>query len=418
MKNPDPSHSELALPDVVMQSLESGGCIQLLLCKPIDKQVSSFKKVTVRPLVIKGKPHYQFAFLRGRQEVHENLMREESVLRIKELWKVHFREGYLFTQQADYHFRKTKQGNISLKKHAPTKALRPEAETHNRTKQYLIPEGVPCAFLEAIGVMTGSGKVKSAQYHKFRQINRYMEFINDIVPSLSGSGELNIVDFGCGKSYLTFATHYLFTEILKRKVNITGLDLKQSVVTHCQQIADDLRCDGLTFKTGDISRFQSGSKKCDLSISLHACDTATDAAIAAAVCADTDVIMAVPCCQHEIFQQISGVSQAGLLKHGILKEKTASLVTDALRALVLEICGYRTQVIEFIETEHTPKNLLIRAVKRQPRLPLRELRELIQQFRSLKDQYGINTFYLEQALGERFEKLCQMPGYAMTGIDG
>ncbi|WP_417384667.1 class I SAM-dependent methyltransferase [Gimesia sp.] len=416
--NPDPSHSELTLPDIVLQSLQSGECIQLLLCKPSDKQVSAFKKVTLRPLIIKGKSHYQFALLRGRQEVHENLLWEESIPRIKELWTEHFREGYLFTQQADYHFRKTKQGHVSMKKHAPTKAQQKEAETHNRSKQYLIPEGVPCAFLEAIGVMSGAGKVKAAQYHKFRQINRYMEFINDIVPSLPGSGELNIVDFGCGKSYLTFATHYLFTKILKRRVNITGLDLKQSVVAHCQQIAKDLQCQGLTFETGDISRFQSGANKYDLSISLHACDTATDAAIAAAVSSDTDVIMAVPCCQHELFQQISSLSQAGLLKHGILKEKIASLVTDALRALVLEICGYRTQVIEFIETEHTPKNLLIRAVKRQRQLPGRELRELVHQFRSLKDQYGINTFYLEQALGEQFKKLCQMPGYAMTGNDG
>ncbi len=416
--NPDLSHSELALPEIVMQSLESGDCIQLLLCKPVEKQVSTLKKVTLRPLVIKGKPHYQFALLRGRQEVHENLLREESFLRIMELWSEHFLEGYLFTQQADYHFRKSKQGNISMKKHAPTKAQQPETEAHNRPKQYLIPEGVPCSFLEAIGVMTHAGKVKSAQYRKFRQINRYMEFINDIVPSLSGSGELNIVDFGCGKSYLTFATHYLFTEILKRRVNITGLDLKQSVVTHCQQIADDLKCDGLAFNTGDISRFQFGSRKCDLSISLHACDTATDAAIAAAVLAETDVIMAVPCCQHEIFQQISSMPQAGLLKHGILKEKTASLVTDALRALVLEICGYRTQVIEFIETEHTPKNLLIRAVKRQTRLPMREFRELIHQFRSLKDLYSINTFSLEQGLGEGFQNLCRKSGHAMTGIDG
>ncbi len=416
--NPAPSHSDLTLPDVVLRSLESGECIQLLLCKPREKQVSALKKVTMRPLEIKGKPHFQFAFLRGRQEVHENLLQAESFQRLRELWSEYFQEGYLFTQHADYHFRKSKQGNVSLKKHAPTKARQQESETHNRTKQYLIPEGVPCAFLEAIGVMTDTGKVKSAQYRKFRQINRYLEFINDIVPSLSGSGELNIVDFGCGKSYLTFATHYLFTEVLKRRVNITGLDLKQSVVSHCQQISADLQCDGLTFNTGDISRFQSGSKKCNLSISLHACDTATDAAIAAAMFADTDVIMAVPCCQHELFQQISDGPQAGLLKHGILKERTASLVTDALRALVLEISGYRAQVIEFIETEHTPKNLLIRAVKRQSRLPVRELRELVKQFRSLKEQYGIHTFYLEQALGEQFQKQCQTSGHIMTGIDG
>jgi len=402
------SHLEFTLPAEVVQALNAGACIQLVLSKPVDKKSSVGQKVTLRPVTIKGKPHYQLALTRGQQEVHENLTCSETIERITKLWADHFREGYLYTQQADHHFQKTKQGTVRLKKQPPTKSNSPLVESHDRVKQYLIPEASPCAFLEAIGVMTPAGKVKAAQYRKFRQINRYLEFINDIVPGLPESGELRILDFGCGKSYLTFATHYLFTEILNRDVSITGLDLKESVVADCQSIADRLQCKGLSFKTGDISQFNSGSRKCDLSISLHACDTATDAAIASAIQADASVIMAVPCCQHEIFQQISSETLTGLMQHGILKEKTAALVTDALRAQVLEICGYRTQVVEFIDTEHTPKNLLIKAVKRPSEWNPEELQITLLQYESLKNQFGIQSFYLERALGKHFQELCRL----------
>jgi len=402
-----PSHLESTLPTVVAQALGEGTCIQLVLSKPDKKSSSAWRKVLVRPVTIKEKPHFQVALSQGQQEVHENLSPAETVQRIAELWLDHFRDGYLYTQEADYHFQKSNQGTVHLKQQAPTKAMPLQVESHNRVKQYLIPEGVPCAFLEAIGVMTRDGKVKSAQHRKFRQINRYLEFINDIVPGLPATGELNVLDFGCGKSYLTFATHYLLTEVLQRDVRITGLDLKQSVVAHCQSIADRLHCQGLSFKTGDISQFDADSHKCDLSISLHACDTATDAAIASAIQAEAAVIMAVPCCQHEIFQQIASEPLNGLLQHGILKEKTAALVTDALRALVLEICGYRTQVVEFIDTEHTPKNLLIKAVRRKSELNSIDLRNTVQQYESLKSQFGVQDFYLERVLGKRFLELCE-----------
>jgi len=402
-----PSHLESTLPDIVAQALNEGACIQLVLSKPVEKNSSAWRKVSLRPVSIKGKPHFQVALSRGQQEVHENLNPAETMQRIAELWSDHFREGYLYTQLADYHFQKTNQGAVRLKKQAPTKAQPLQIESHDRAKQYLIPEGTPCPFLEAIGVMTRTGKVKAAQYRKFRQINRYLEFISDIVPALPATGALNILDFGCGKSYLTFATHYLLTEVLQREVNITGLDLKQSVVEHCQSIADGLQCRGLRFKTGDISEFNAVSGKCDLSISLHACDTATDAAITSAIQAEAAVIMAVPCCQHEIFQQIASEPLQALLQHGILKEKVAALVTDALRAQVLEICGYRTQVVEFIDTEHTPKNILIKAVRRQTELSPADLQNTVQQYESLKSQFGIESFYLERSLGTRFQEWCQ-----------
>ena len=371
------------------------------------KQGAGRRKVSLRPVLIREKAHYQLAFTRGQQEVHENLLPGETIQRVIQLWTDLFQEGYLFNREADYHFRKTKQGQVQMKKHAQTKAPPASVEAHNRTKQYLIPEGIPCPFLEQIGVMSRNGKVKSAQYRKFRQINSYLEFINDIVAALPETGELQILDFGCGKSYLTFATHHFFTSILERDVNITGLDLKRSVVEHCQQIAEDLDCRGLSFQTGDIAAYQSTHGECDLSISLHACDTATDAALAAAMQANASVIMAVPCCQNEIYQQINSASTSGLLKHGILKEKTAALVTDALRAQVLEICGYRTQVIEFIDTQHTTKNLLIKAVKRSSPLSESDRREAVQEYESLKTQFGIPEFALERNLGDRFREMCQ-----------
>lgn len=406
MTKHQPSHLDISLPTEVSQALREGTCIQLVLSKPIDKKSSVGQKVLLRPVKIKGKPNYQVAFSRGQQEVHENLSPAETLQRVTELWLDHFRECYLYTPQADYHIQKTIQGSVRLKKQSPTKTNSPQVSSHNRAKQYLIPEGVPCAFLEAIGVMTAAGKVKAAQYRKFRQINRYLEFINDIVPGLPEDGILNIQDFGCGKSYLTFATHYLFTEVLQREVQITGLDLKESVVAHCQSISDQLQCRGLSFQAGDISQYDADSSQCDLSISLHACDTATDAAIASAIQAKASVIMAVPCCQHEIFQQLTSDPLTGLLQHGILKEKTAALITDALRAQVLEICGYRTQVVEFIDTEHTPKNLLIKAVKRQSKLNPTDFQNAVHQYESLKKQFGIQSFYLEHTLGNDFQELC------------
>ncbi|MCA9017942.1 MAG: methyltransferase, partial [Planctomycetaceae bacterium] len=248
--NPQPSQNESTLPAEVTRALQEGACIQLVLSKPVEKRASVWKKVTVRPVILKENRQYQIALVQGQQEVHENLLPPEAIQRVSELWADHFREGYLYTQEADTHFQKTKQGTVRLKKSAPTRAILQQIEPHNRTKQYLIQEGTPCAFLEAIGVMSEAGKVKSAQYRKFRQINRYLEFINDIVPGLPATGTLRIIDFGCGKSYLTFATHYFFTELLQREVQITGLDLKRTVVEHCQSIADRLQCRGLSFQTG------------------------------------------------------------------------------------------------------------------------------------------------------------------------
>jgi hypothetical protein len=227
----------------------------------------------------------------------------------------------------------------------------------------LIPENVPVPFLVEAGVMTRSGKVRASKQAKFRQINRFLELVDDVLDALPPAGALRVIDFGCGKSYLTFALHHLLTVVRGREVNILGLDRKRDVVRSCARLAGKLECRGLEFRIGEIAD-QAIEGPVDLAVSLHACDTATDDALARAVAWRTGVILAVPCCQHELAGLLRSDPWEPLLRHGILKERLAALATDALRAQALEAAGYRTQVVEFIDLEHTAKNLLIRAVRR------------------------------------------------------
>ena len=251
-------------------------------------------------------------------------------------------------------------------------AAQPHARGHNRTKNYLIPEGKPAPFFVLLGVMTAEGKVVASKYDKFRQINRFLEFIDDIIPSVmraaGTSRPLRIIDFGSGKSYLTFALHYYLKEIKKIDALITGLDLKKDVVAYCNKTAAALGAEGLDFAAGDIASYADGDKA-DIVITLHACDTATDYALAYAVNCGCKAILSVPCCQHELNAALdkntADAAFAPLLKYGIIKERFAALATDALRAEYLEKAGYDVKLLEFIALEHTPKNILIRAVKRE-----------------------------------------------------
>lgn len=274
-----------------------------------------------------------------------------------------------------------------------------------KKKNYLIPEGRPVPFLILLGVMTDEGKIISAKYDKFRQINRFLEFVNDVLPEVTqqikveknGNNDatettgtdldcnlprpIRIADFGCGKSYLTFAVHYFLTEIKHLPCEIEGLDLKKDVIEYCNQTATKLGCQNLIFKTGDIADY-SAEKNPDIVITLHACDTATDFALKYAVERKCKAILSVPCCQHEINAQTSLNTAdsvfASLLKWGIIKEKFSSLVTDALRGEWLEQQGYKVQMLEFIDMEHTPKNILIRAIKSEKKVQEKKIPELIQ----------------------------------------
>lgn len=256
----------------------------------------------------------------------------------------------------------SKKGKVTIrrKQHAQTEPVR--MLTHNRIKNYILKEGIPVPFLVDLGVMTKEGKVISARYDKFRQINRFLEFVEDILPRLSREREITILDFGCGKSYLTFALYYYFRELKAMDVRIIGLDLKEDVIRKCNELAKKYHYDKLCFLQGDIAQYE-GVRAVDMVVTLHACDTATDHALAKAVGWGAQVILSVPCCQHELNRQIDSDVLAPVLKYGILKERMSALITDGIRANLLEEMGYETQLLEFIDMEHTPKNILIRAVK-------------------------------------------------------
>lgn len=256
----------------------------------------------------------------------------------------------------------SKKGTITIKKKMNASAKQPKISlSHNRKKKYILEEGIPVPFLIDLGVMTQNGSIVNAHYDKFRQINRFLEYIEDILPSLPTDRELRILDFGCGKSYLTFAIYYYLKVLKGYPVRITGLDLKEDVIRHCNELAVKYGYDKLEFLCGDIA-YYDGCSQVDMVVTLHACDTATDYALAKAVGWGAKVILSVPCCQHELNKQMKNDLLSPVLHYGILKERMAALMTDGLRAQILEANGYRTQILEFIDMAHTPKNLLIRAV--------------------------------------------------------
>ena len=369
--------------------------LRLTLSQPLQPMTGGSPKVTVRPVLLRDEMRYQWTSRIGSQEHHENLSAAELQQRVVAVFCVTFADGHLFTTVEDLTFKQHRSGQVRFKKGKPTLKAEPDLN-HNREKQYLIPVGVPCAFLIEIGVMLPNGQIRSAMYHKFRQINRYLEFVNDVLPHLPADGTLNIVDFGCGKSYLTFAVHYLLTRIHRRDVSIVGLDLKAEVIADCTRIARTLGCAGLTFEVGRIESYQPPAHV-HLAVSLHACDSATDDALAGAIRWQSEAILAVPCCQHELNDMLDKSVLPGLTEYGIFRERFASMATDALRARLLDVHGYRTQIVEFVDMEHTPKNVLLRAIRREAADDA-EVDSRQQEYKRLKTDLAISTWHLERVV--------------------
>lgn len=372
---------------VLLQDLLCKGVLLGAVLSKLRQKQHPYSKVAVRPVQLKGDLHYQFTYHYAQKVLHENLTPQEAAQRLAEHLQKTFRQAQLFTPECDYQILVSKKGALKVLKHPPSKGAQPLSLEHNRTKRYLLQEGQAYPFLVELGVMSKEGKVFAKRYHKFRQLNKYLEIVEDCLPTLQeGMGEgLTIVDFGSGKAYLTFALYHYLVEHLQLPVRLIGLDLKEDVVAFCNRMAEKLGYQHLEFRHEDIRDFEAEGGV-DLVVSLHACDVATDYALAQAVKWQAKVILAVPCCQHELLRQLQPEVQPVLFKHGILKERAAALLTDAARSQLLETAGYRVQVMEFIDLEHTPKNLLIRAF-REPDFPRKQAEE---EYRRFKEYWNIS----------------------------
>lgn len=346
------------LRDVLKVCLDS--CfVHMIISNP--RKAESASKIDVRPFENHGNRLFQFAEYRNNQVFHRNLSKSEAMAYTLEIMEHTYRQMEVCTTDRMYFVRISKKGKVTVKSRMQQSIKKIELN-HNRKKKYILPEDEPIPFLIELGVQTPEGKIKDKKFKKFRQINRFLEFVQDILPELPNDRTITIVDFGCGKSYLTFAMYYFLKVQRGYSVNMIGLDLKADVICHCNELAEKFGYSELTFRQGDIASYE-GEEQVDLVVSLHACDTATDFALDKAVSWKSKVILSVPCCQHEVNGQIRSERWQPLLKYGILKERMSALVTDAIRANLLEQCGYDVQILEFIELEHTSKNLLIRAVR-------------------------------------------------------
>lgn len=339
-------------------------CKQVIISNP--RRSGKISKIKIRPVLIDNQLYYQATSFAGKQVMHEN-MDKHTILRDKiPAWMKQFKQLQLIHREETITALVNKKGDVSLSRKKMKTAV-PASLSHNRRKRYIIEEGRPVPFLVDLGVMTKEGTVVHKKYDKFRQINRFLEFVRDVEAELPKERPCTIIDFGCGKSYLTFAMYYYLHELCRRQIHMIGLDLKEDVIAHCNALAEKYGYDCLTFLVGDIKDYD-GVSAVDMVVTLHACDTATDYALYKAVSWGAKVILSVPCCQHELNAHLYNETLKPMLSYGIIKERFAALATDAMRAQLLTQMGYETQILEFIDMEHTPKNLLIRGVKRGSKL--------------------------------------------------
>ncbi len=355
--------------------------------QPTDK--TSAQKIELRPLILKGEQVYQAERFENNKAYHENLKEDSLLLWAAENLEGKYRQVLLVTETESRQYILKRDGSYK-KTGGAAVAARPAAQGHNREKDYILREGEEIPALVDLGVFTKDFKIVRAKYDKFRQINRFVELVAQGVKD-EGANSIRILDFGCGKSYLTFILYYYFAVRRGLKTEIIGYDLKADVVAHCNEIAARYGYDGLRFEAADVTRDKLADTKIDMVVTLHACDTATDHALAYAIKRRVKHIFSVPCCQHEVNLSIrKGGELDLLLEYGIIRERVSALLTDSIRAAVLEGAGYGVDVIEFVDFEHSPKNLMLRAhYSGKKRCDSREKAE------ALREAYGFQQSLLD-----------------------
>jgi len=387
---------------IIRTAVDGNTLKRIVVSRPVARSDESTRRMDVRPILLRGQRMFQWTSRVGQQEIHDNRDGNATLKLLSQVIGHTFRQVHVVTGSGSWSARFSRRGKCHLwvddaDWKTGTPANDEGAEEHNRQRRYLIQDGRPVPFLVATGIMTKRGRVRAKYSRKFGQINRFVEFIADVKDRLPERGTISIVDFGCGKSYLTFATHYYLTEVAQRSVQIVGLDRHADIVRRCREITGRLGLHDIRFEEGDISVFEP-SEQVNLAIALHACDTATDDALLQAVRWSTDVILAVPCCQHELAALLPDESKSTLTRHGILRERFCSVATDAIRAALLEQAGYQTQVIEFIDMEHTAKNVLIRAVRRPEQISAEHIALTASRLRQFSSAFGIPSLRLEREM--------------------
>ncbi|MBE5961106.1 MAG: SAM-dependent methyltransferase [Lachnospiraceae bacterium] len=363
-------------------------------------------KVKIRPVILKQTIKYQATSYCGQKVLHDNFDKEGLLLKLPEWFEGLFKQIEIRSAYGQVNVMISKKGKVTIKEKkaklekkddtsdASWQPLQPiKVQEHNRKKRYIIEEGTPVPFLVDLGIMSIEGKIVHAKYDKFKQINRFLEFIEDILPSFEKKEKVSIIDFGCGKSYLTFAMYYYLRELKGYNVSITGLDLKKDVIQTCNELKDRYGYEDMRFLQGDIASYE-GTDHVDMVVTLHACDTATDYAMAKAYRWGAKVILSVPCCQHEFNKTMGNENLNCVLQYGLIKERMAALATDALRANLLECLGYKVSVMEFIDMEHTPKNILVRAVRKPKTLSSKEQAKMVTEYKKCIEYLNVNpTMY-------------------------
>ena len=372
-----------------------------------DRQSEDFNKVIIKPIILKSTRNIQIESFKDNKAFHKNIDLN-NLQELEDNLKEHidnFKQILLQIEGSDISFIRKKE-NFSRKEKESN--LIKTSNEHNKKKQYILNEGDKIDFLIELGLMSVEGKILKSSFNKFKQINKYLEFIDDVIEELKAkkliTNHINVLDFGCGKSYLTFALYYYLKNYRKDLTfSIVGLDLKKDVIEFCNKLAKKLNYENLEFLNGNIKDYDK-SKEVDLVFSLHACNNATDYSLEKALSLDAKAILAVPCCHHEFFEKIQKNKNSEfyntlkiMADNGVVLDKFATLATDSFRSLSLELCGYKTKMIEFIDMEHTPKNILIKAIKSKSS----NLKEKLTEYNKFKEFLGIKPL-LEDLIKKYF----------------
>lgn len=358
-------------------------------------------KVVVRPVLIKEKEYLQFSYFDEHKDITKNYIDHEADEKVDELLGLPFSNIHLETKRGNLDIRVTKKGKVLVSEKKNAESAKAVDLSHDREKKKILSSKDPLPFLQAVGIMTQDGKVKADMQRKFRQINEFLRLVEETKAFEDFADKtMQIIDFGCGNAYLTFATYHYFNNEKGIQANVVGVDIKADLLERHREKAQSLGWDRLTFEVGRIGDYHPDLLP-DMVLALHACDTATDDALAQAISWGSKAVITAPCCQHELQEQLSHLAmppQFTLLSHdGILFERMGDILTDTFRAAILRIMGYHTEVIQFVSTEHTAKNLMIRSVKRSPAGDAR----FIDEYKSLKNYWNV-TPYLEKLLANQY----------------